>query len=288
MTIRNSLSVLRRVFELLKRDGVVNRNPASRSGELIRRVGGASASQIEEVEHWTRREVEILIATACKHEPGFAPLLVLLFSTGVRRGEALGLQWSDVDFDRSLITIRRSITDTGITTPKSGKARKLAMPASLTAELFDLLAARRREALARGWPEVPEWVFCSETGTAPTPRNIERVWYRLRRRAQKLGVRPLKLHCTRHTWATMASAAGKSVRWIADQLGHADPALTLRVYAHAMRQEESDLSFATCGALKRPYPVPLVGGEQDEAGNVANALARRGRFELPPAGSKPA
>ncbi len=109
------------------------------------------------------------------------------------------------------------------------------MPASLAAGLFDLLAQRRREAMTPGWPEVPAWVFCSEAGTDPTPRNIERVWYRLRRRAQKLGVRPLKLHCTRHTWATMASAAGKSVRWIADQLGHADPVLTLRVYAHAMR-----------------------------------------------------
>jgi len=79
----------------------------------------------------------------------------------------------------------------------------------------------------------------------------------------------------------MASVAGRSVRWIADPLGHADPVLTLRVYAHAMRQEESDLSFATCGALKRPYPVPLVGGEQDEAGNVANSLARREGFDPP-------
>ena len=57
------------------------------------------------------------------------------------------------------------------------------------------------------------------------------------RRAQKLGVRPLKLHCTRHTWATMAVAANKSIRWVADQLGHADPALTLRVYAHALQEE---------------------------------------------------
>ena len=233
------------------------------------------------MEHWTRREVETLIEAARKHEPRFAPLLVLLFSTGVRRGEALGLQWSDVDFDRSLISIRRSITDTGITTPKSGKARKLATPASLTSELFDLFAARRREAMTRAWPEVPEWVFCSEAGTVPTPRNIERVWYRLRRRAEKHGVRPLKLHCPRHPWATMASAAGKSVRWIADQLGHADPALTLRVYAHAMRQEESDLSFADFGAPKRPYTAPLVGGEQDEAGNVAESLARREGLEPP-------
>ena len=67
--------------------------------------------------------------------------------------------------------------------------------------------------------EVPPWVFCSETGTAPDPRNVERVWYRVRRRAQKQGVRPLKLHSARHTWATMALQAGKSVRWVAETAG---------------------------------------------------------------------
>ncbi len=48
-----------------------------------------------------------------------------------------------------------------------------------------------------------------------------------------------------------------------------------------MRQEESDLSFADFGAPKRPYTAPLVGGEQDEAGNVAESLARREGFEPP-------
>ena len=87
----------------------------------------------------------------------------------------------------------------------------------------------------------------------PNPANIDRVWRRVRRRAQKRGVRPLKLHCARHTWATMALHAGKSVRWVADQLGHADPALTLRVYAHAMPEDEADVSFADFDAPKRRY-----------------------------------
>src|SRR5262249_54034307 len=95
-----------------------------------------------------------------------------------------------------------------------------------------------------GQAEVPEWVFPSEAGTPLVPRNVERVWYRVRRRAAKKNIRPLKLHSTRHTWATLALRAGKSVRWVAEVLGHSDPALTLRVYAHAMPADESDLSFA--------------------------------------------
>ena len=155
------------------------------------------------------------------------------------------------------------------------------MADSLALELFDLLAVRRREAMTSGWPELPEWVFCSEVGNAPEPSNVDRVWRRLRRRAQKQGVRPLKLHCARHTWATMALRAGKSVRWVADQLGHADPALTLRVYAHAMPEDEADVSFADFDAPKRPYTAPVDEEPFAEPRNYPEKLARREGFGPP-------
>ena len=125
--------------------------------------------------------------------------------------------------------------------------------------VVDLLAQRHRESLGRGWPEVPEWVFCSDTGTPTDERNFSRRWERLRRRARREGIRALKLHATRHTWATLALQAGKSVRWVADQLGHSDPALTLRVYAHAMREDDRDVSFAEFGDSERLYTSPGEG-----------------------------
>ncbi len=81
------------------------------------------------------------------------------------------------------------------------------------------------------------------------------VWQRVRRRAQKEGVRPLKLHCARHTWASLALASGESVRWVADQLGHASTRMTLDTYAHAMREEETDLSFIEFDGPGRPDTV---------------------------------
>ena len=129
---------------------------------------------------------------------------------------------------------------------------------------MDLLATRRREALSRGWAEIPEWVFCSGKGTALDERNFARRWERLRRRAQAKGIRPLKLHSARHAWATLALQAGKSIRWVADQLGHADPALTLRVYAHAIREAEPDLSFVDFGVTKRRYPSPASDRSTDD------------------------
>jgi integrase len=171
---RSQLSILRRVLSLQEREGRVTRNPARGLGEILRRVGRAIASETEEVEHWTRAEVERLLDGAREHEPRFAPLLALLFATGMRRGEAIGVQWSDVDFESRTLTVRRAITKEGVTTPKSGRARRVPLTAGLAEALFDLLTQRRRESLARGWPEVPPWVFCSEVGSALEVRNVTR------------------------------------------------------------------------------------------------------------------
>src|SRR5271157_2433982 len=82
--------------------------------------------------------------------------------------------------------------------------------------------------------------------------------------------------------------AGKSVRWAADQLGHADPALTLRVYAHSLPSEGGDLAFADFGMVtetaesgsERLYPAPTVDGENAELRNLAESLARPASVEL--------
>ncbi len=111
--------------------------------------------------------------------------------------------------------------------------------------LVDVLGQRHREVLARGWPAVPELVFPNERGGPIDEHNFAVPWRRLQRRAQREGIRPLNLHATRHTWATLALASGKaSVRWVADQLGHHSPEFTLRTYTHALRDEAPDLSFA--------------------------------------------
>ncbi len=71
----------------------------------------------------------------------------------------------------------------------------------------------------------------------------------------------------------------KSVRWVADQLGHADPALTLCVYAHAIQNEESDLSFANFGDSKRLYPAPTELAESAKRRNPASSLVGRQGLE---------
>ncbi len=77
-------------------------------------------------------------------------------------------------------------------------------------------------------PAYPDgWVFTSRDGNQPLGETVfNRGWQRLRRGFANSGIRPLTLHSARHTWATLSLLAGKSIRWIAEKLGHSDPALS--------------------------------------------------------------
>jgi len=242
-TLLNVLSMLGRVLTLAVESGELEKNPCRNLKRLLNRVERQQTEEVSQVDAWSRAEIVKLLAIAEESEPSFYPLLVFLLSTGARKGEALGLKWADIDFDSSHIHIRRALVRGRQGPPKSGKARFVAISDDLGQVLRDLLQQRRRECLERGWPQVPEQVFCSQAGTPLDERNVNRVWDRIRRKAQKQAVRPLRLHDCRHTWATLALESGKNIRWVSDQLGHADPAFTLRTYTHVLKQSETDLSF---------------------------------------------
>ncbi len=115
------------------------------------------------------------------------------------------------------------------------------MSPQLERVLRSLQVERRR---AKPWRDPDGWVFTSRDGNQPLVGTVfNRGCQRVRRHFAKHGIRPLTLHSARHTWATLALGAGKSIRWIADQLGHSDPALTLRIYAHVLPDEGEDLGF---------------------------------------------
>ena len=246
-------------------------------------------SEVSRVDTWSPGEVETPLELARDYERRFRPALRLLFSTGLRRGELLGLKWNDVDFEGRRLLVRRARVRNQLKVPKSGKARSVAISPALASDLLDLLAQRRSETLSKGWPDVPEWLFPSETGGPLDEHNFERTWLRLRRRARKHGVRPLRLHCTRHTYASFALAAGKSVRWVAQQLGHSSPELTLRTYAHVLREEETDLSFADVGVQSdgdavggvtgRLYTSPTDGERDEQSRKSATTMVTQAGFE---------
>jgi integrase len=126
-TIHNALSILRRAFNLLQREGLVDRNPAAHIGELLGRVKRRTATEARVIDAWTSDEAATLLRLAQKHAPGFFPALATLFYTGMRRGEVLRLQWCDVDFTSRQIHVRRTIVKSRLTTPKIGHDRQVFM-----------------------------------------------------------------------------------------------------------------------------------------------------------------
>ena len=274
-TIKNALTIVRIVLNHAVHEGLIERNPANGIGKLLRRVARSAEGEARIVDAWTRNEVETLLGLSAIHEPRFEPLFRFLVSTGTRRGEALGLRWEDIDFDRRRISIRRALTGGIEVTPKSGKPRMVAMSPTLAESLFDLLTLRRRENLTLGRPDIPLQVFCSEAGTPLDERNVSRTWQRLRRRAVNEGVRPLTLHAARHTFASLAIESGRSIRFVAEQLGHHDPAFTLKTYAHLMPSESEDMGFADFSASSKRHETAPNGTVRKAPGEATAQLREK-------------
>src|SRR5262249_57177234 len=112
------------------------------------------------------------------------PLFLCALRTGLRLGELLGLQWGDVDFHGRFVEVRRNLVAGRITTPKSGRTRRVDMSAQLAETLKTLLTSRKVETLRKGWPQVPDWVFCNEEGGPLDGDNLRhRAFYKTLARA---------------------------------------------------------------------------------------------------------
>ena len=104
------------------------------------------------------------------------------------------------------------------------------MSRHLTETLKALLLERKKETLRRGWGEVPPWVFPSEAGTLIKPDNFrDRAWARL---LTKAGLRQIRVHDLRHTFASLLIQQGESLAYVKEQMGHHSIKITVDVYGH--------------------------------------------------------
>lgn len=174
------------------------------------------------------------------------PALVALAS-GLRRGEVLGLRWQDVDLDAARLRVHQTLEQTkagvAVKAPKSATSRRTVSLPAVAVE-----ALRAHEAAGPTPPAASAFVFARPDGTPPRPDDFSSAF---RRAARNAGV-PTHFHALRHSAATWALAAGRSVRAVATRLGHADPALTLRTYAHALPDDDAQAAAVVEAALRAP------------------------------------
>jgi integrase len=208
-----------------------------------------------EVDPLTLDEAERLLAAASGQDR--AIFTVLIF-TGLRPNEALALSWNDVDFDREVIRIRRSINRfEGVGLPKTASSER---EVDLLPNVKAVLQEQRLRSQLRS-----EFVFPSEARGGPLDlTNLrERNWRRLLR---KSGLRPRTLYQCRHTYAALQLSRGENPQYVAHQMGHTTLEMIIRHYARWMRKPERVGRLAEQLASKIPPSLPEICQKTAEIG----------------------
>ena len=230
-SVRIIHATLRALLNAAVDDGVIVANPADKLGRTLRLVVTAKTRQ-EEVKAMTRDQLAAFLAAArnasTSYERRHYPLFLLLARTGMRLGEGLVLQWDDVNFAEKEIRVARTLSCGRIEKPKSGHGRTVDMSEQLARILLQHQIKRKTETLKRGWSRMPEWVFCTETGTLPDESRVRKIM----RKTLKAARLPLHFspHCLRHTFASLLLQQGESPAYVQRQLGHASIQLTVDTY----------------------------------------------------------
>lgn len=197
-----------------------------------------------------RREMQTLTQDQCvtlfaaTHNDWLGALWVLLITAGPRIGEALGLQWSDVDLNGRKVEIRRALQRQRgkglvIVEPKSSSSRRvLELSSFAVGALHDhrVRQMERRLLLGTQWSD-SGMVFCSDIGTPLDPRNVLRGLHHVLTRN---GLPVVRIHDLRHTAATLHLQEGTHPRAVQAMLGHASWALTMNTYSHVTPMMQRD------------------------------------------------
>jgi len=215
--------------------GTVGRNVATRVPP--------PAPEVREMETWTPEEADTFLATADDHG-AYGPIWHVFLSTGMRRGEALGLRWRDIDWQSKVLHVRQALVvlnnRPALGPPKTKKARR---DIPVDDGLLDVLRAHRarqterRLAMGALW-QTNDLVFAAEGGMPIRPRNLLRDYEKLITLA---GVRRIRIHDERHTWVTWALEEGAALGAVSRMAGHANPAITMNLYGHVTPRMEREV-----------------------------------------------
>lgn len=233
-TVSTTGKVLQQCLDDAVKLGLLVRNPAAS-------VERPKVTE-KEMRTWTVEEARTFLSSIVGDE--LEALWKVLLTTGLRRGEALGLRWSDIDFERGTLSVKRALVEVRYakewSEPKTAKSRRVVAldPDSVAA----LKAHRKRQAelklaLGPGYHD-DGLIFPKPDGTPLQPQGVTGMFDRLVRKA---GVPRITVHGCRHTMATVALAQGVPLKIVSERLGHSTISITGDVYQHVTEhlQEEA-------------------------------------------------
>jgi integrase len=246
-------AALRSILAAAVEDGLIVTNPAdSKRARQARPRGSKTTRKVTAEQCWSTEQARAFIAATADHE--FGPLWALLLGTGLRRGEAVGLLWTNVDLDAGLLHVRRSVTlvrGAPIVDEYGGKTDAAYRTIVLGPDLGAILREHRKEQNEDRLAAGPAWqdtgaVFAEEDGREINPGRVSGVFTRTVAAAK---LPAIGLHGTRHTHATMLLRDGVPVPAVAQRLGHEDAAITLSTYTHFVPADDVLAADATSRIL---------------------------------------
>jgi integrase len=208
-------------------DEIISTHPALRTGKLL-----PKKDLTRDINPLSWEEKTIFENTVKEHFPRWVPLFLTALRTGLRLGELIALQPGDLDFEGGFIEVRRSYTKRHLTTTKNGKIRRVDMSKELTETLKAFLLLRKKDTLKNGWGEPPNWLFYNTTGNMVDPDHLRRRVFK--KILEKAGLRHIRMHDLRHTYATLRISKGDNILDVSKQLGHHSVKITLDIYCHWM------------------------------------------------------
>jgi integrase len=222
-TIATTLTPLSRLFAHAVRRYLVEVNPVSKLDRSERpRVSRQERPVLNP------GEIGRLLDEA---PPRFRTLLATAILSGLRQGELLGLHWRDLDFDNELIHVRTALNRKRQDVPP--KTERAVRDVILMPALAQALRQHKRES---SFNSPDDYVFTTRFGT---PEHAAHLGLRaLRPALQRAGLRPVRWHDLRHTFASLLIAGGANITFVSRQLGHTSSQVTLGIYAHLLDREE--------------------------------------------------
>jgi integrase len=225
-------------------DGLISANPCAR----VKRAAARGKAQVRYLV--SQEDASRLLGTARGTRD--EALITLALRTGMRQGELGAFRWEDLDLDgpRPSIRVCRSAdtrTKTVVTPTKTGEERTLGI-GSRTVEVLKAHRARQlEERMAATTWEDPGWVFPNTRGKV---RRRDSVMRSLRGLLREAGLpADVRFHDLRHTAGTHALRQGRPIHEVSKMLGHSDPAMTLRRYAHVL----DDMRDETARVMDEPF-----------------------------------
>jgi integrase len=203
----------------------------------------------KEMDFLSPREIRGLLESS---EASFKPIAATAILTGMRRGEILGLQWGDIDWNCDTIFVRRSLywlvgnenaaSDTRwkFIAPKSRRSKRAIVMSPRLKEILEVHKITARE-------NKYELVFCNKEGNPIDPDNmIKREFHPALRLA---GLRKIRFHDLRHTYATLLIHLGENIKFIQNQMGHASIQTTIDRYGHLLPVDKKGVGLKLDGQV---------------------------------------